>query len=77
MRLYSRDGSILIEVTKLERRGDDLAIQGKMLGTMPLTAHVRPEEAWAIFRIISWDVLRYLPLFFSRGWRRNREKPGA
>jgi len=65
-----------MEVSRIERQGDDLVMHGKTMGTMPTMAHVRPEEAWAILRMLTWGVVIYLPLFLFRGWQRSKKRKG-
>nr|MBO2512678.1 hypothetical protein [Gammaproteobacteria bacterium] len=45
MILYSPDNSALMEIQSLERSGDELVIKGKVFGTMPITARLKPEQA--------------------------------
>jgi hypothetical protein len=44
MQLYSKDKSVLMEVSAIERDGGDLLIRGKVLGTMPMTARLTPRQ---------------------------------
>ena len=53
MKLYSADGSELMNVSAIERDGDNLVIKGKVFGAMPMTAKLTPEQArnaLALFR---------------------------
>ena len=43
MKLQSTDGSELMTVSALERDGNSLLIKGKVFGTMPMSARLRPE----------------------------------
>ena len=45
MTLYSTDNSPLMQVSAIERRGNELLIKGKVFGTMPMTARLSPAEA--------------------------------
>lgn len=45
MILYSPDNSALMEVQSIERSGNELVIKGKVFGTMPITARLKPEQA--------------------------------
>lgn len=61
----------MMEAVSLERRGDDLVIKGKMMGTMPGTFFVRPVEIWPARSVLTWKVVRYLPLFLFKAWRQR------
>jgi hypothetical protein len=45
MKLYSGDKAELMQVSAIERDGNDLLIKGKVFGTMPMTARLTPNEA--------------------------------
>lgn len=61
MKLYSADKSELMQVSAIERRGDDLVIKGKVFGTMPMSATLTPEEARAFRKLLTpklaWFIL--------------------
>ena len=67
-------GNVMMEIMSLERKADDLVMKGKMMGTMPGTIYLKPEEAWNGLKILSWQVMRYLPLYLFRGWCRRQRK---
>jgi len=57
MKIFSSDGSILMEVTAFERSGDDLEFRGTIMGSMPVAARLTPSEArqaLRMFRKPSW-----------------------
>jgi hypothetical protein len=45
VKLYGPDNKELMTVTAIERQGGELVIKGKIFGTMPMTAKLRPAEA--------------------------------
>ncbi|HEX5418711.1 MAG TPA: hypothetical protein VFY39_01800 [Gammaproteobacteria bacterium] len=66
--LYSTDGTALIEVQALERRGNELLIKGKVFGTMPLTAKLSGAELRKGMRLLSPKLVWFLvTLPFRRG----------
>jgi hypothetical protein len=60
MKLYSQDNSELMRIDAIERDGDRLIIRGKVFGAMPLTAQLRPEEARAAFKLMSFRLALFL-----------------
>jgi hypothetical protein len=52
MKLYSPDKSELMDVSAIERDGNDLVIKGKVFGAMPMTARLRPEEAKRALKLV-------------------------
>jgi hypothetical protein len=54
MKFYSPDKSMLIDVRALKEHPDGLVIEGKIMGSMPMKAVLRPEEMRAVFALLSW-----------------------
>ena len=52
MKLYSADKSELMDVSSIERDGDDLVIKGKVFAAMPMAARLRPEEAKKALKLV-------------------------
>ena len=68
MKLQSTDGSELMTVSALERDGNSLLIKGKVFGTMPMSARLRPEAARAALKLLTPRLLLFLlTLPFRRG----------
>jgi hypothetical protein len=68
MKIYGADGKEMMVVTSLEREGSTLVVKGKLFGTMPLTAKLRPAEARKAFGLLNWRMwLFVLSLPFRRG----------
>ncbi len=54
MKLYSNEDTELMTVNRIERRGGELVIKGKVFGTMPMTARLLPQEVRAALKLLSW-----------------------
>ena len=68
MKLYSPDKSELMDVSSIERDGEDLVIKGKVFGAMPMTARLRPEEARKALKLVDLrTALFILTLPFRKG----------
>jgi len=70
MKIHAADKSELMQVSKIERKGNDLVLKGKVFGTMPMTATLTPEEARAFLKLLNpglaWFILT-LPFRKSKG----------
>ena len=44
MKLYGQDNSVLMEISGIERMGNELVLKGKVFGAMPLVARLKPAE---------------------------------
>ncbi|MFV5516893.1 hypothetical protein [Acinetobacter gerneri] len=60
MKLYGNDNSELMNVSTIERNGDELVLKGKIFGAMPMTAKVRPEEARAALKLLNFKTIIFL-----------------
>ena len=45
MKLYAQDNSVLMEISAIERKGNELIVKGKVFGAMPLVARLKPAVA--------------------------------
>jgi hypothetical protein len=54
VKLYGADNKELMTVTAIDRVGGELVIKGKIFGTMPMTAKLRPSEARSALRMIGF-----------------------
>lgn len=72
MKIYAADKSELMQVSKIERQGDDLVLKGKVFGTMPMSATLTPEQARAAFKLLSVKLVLFLiTLPFRRGAKKK------
>ncbi len=60
MKLYSPDKSELMDVSAIERDGNDLVIKGKVFGAMPMTARLRPEEAKKALKLVDFRTALFI-----------------
>lgn len=68
MKIYSSDKSELMQVAKMERDGNDLVIKGKVFGTMPMSARLKPSEARAALKLLTPSLIFFLiTLPFRKG----------
>jgi hypothetical protein len=69
VKIFGPDNQELIAISAIERDGAELVLRGKILGTLPMSAHIRPEEARRGLRLLSWRTAMFL---LSLPWRRAR-----
>ena len=68
MKIYSADNSELMQISAIERDGDQLVIKGKVFGAMPMTAKLRPAEARAGLKMLNLKLILFLlTLPFRKG----------
>ena len=69
MKLYSSDNSDLMEVSKISREGNNLVIEGTIMGAMPIRAIVKPAEVRKALRLMSFKTLLFALTMLFRGSR--------
>ena len=60
MKLYGSDNQELMNVSSLTREGSHLVIKGRIFGSMPLTAKLRPEEVRAALKLMDFRTILFL-----------------
>lgn len=60
MKVYGSDNSELMNVSKIERNGNELILKGKIFGAMPMTAKIRPEEARAALKLLNFKTILFI-----------------
>jgi hypothetical protein len=70
MKLFTPDGSELLEVSRLEWNGQALIVKGMIMGTMPMTAAIRPAEARRGLRLLNLGVFLFLVTVLFRWWKK-------
>ncbi len=60
MKLLNLDNSVLMDVASLKRQGDDLVIKGQIMGSMPITAKLTPEQARAAFKMLDFKTMLFI-----------------
>lgn len=67
MKVYSSDGSVLMEVKTLERNGNNVEFKGMVMGSMSVKGRLTPAEARGIFKLIGgWRMWLFLISFMFR-----------
>ena len=67
MKLFTPDKSLLMEIQSIAKHPDGLVIKGKIMGTMPMNAVLRPGELRAVFKLLNWRVILRLCGMMIRG----------
>ena len=69
MKIFGPDNQELIAISAIERDGAELVLRGKILGTLPMSARIRPEEARRGLKLLDWRMAMFV---LSLPWRRAR-----
>jgi hypothetical protein len=66
MKIFGQDNSELIEIYSLEREDGALLMKGKVFGSMPMTAKLKPEEARSALKLLNFKLALFLLTFLFR-----------
>lgn len=66
MKVYSADNSELMTISRIGRDGNNLIIHGKIMGSLPMKAIVRPEETRKGMKLLDWRMFLFLLRFIGR-----------
>jgi hypothetical protein len=66
MKLYAPDNTALLEISAIERKGNELVLKGKAFGSMPMTARLKPEEARKGLKLVGFKLVLFLMTFLFR-----------
>jgi hypothetical protein len=69
LKIFGADNKEMITISAIEREGRELVLRGKIFGTMPMTARIRPEEVRHALKLLN---LRTALFLLSLPWRRAR-----
>ena len=73
MKIFGADNRELIAISAIERDGAELVLRGKILGTLPMSARITPEEARRGLKLLGWRTAAFA---LSLPWRRARPPKG-
>ena len=60
MKIFGADNKEMIAISAIEREGRELVLRGKIFGTMPMTARVRPKEVRRALKLLNWRTALFL-----------------
>lgn len=69
MKIFGADNKEMMAISVIERDGRELVLRGKIFGTLPMTARVRPEEVRRALKLLNWRTALFL---LSLPFRRER-----
>ena len=70
MQLKTTDDESLMDIRSLRQDGDNLMIEGRIMGALPIRAVLTPKEARAALKLLDVrTILFLLTLLFRRGRR--------
>lgn len=69
MKLYATDNSDLMEVSRLSRDGNNLIVEGTIMGAIPIRAIVKPAEVRQLMGLMNFKTKMFAASMLFRGSR--------
>lgn len=66
MKIYTPDKSELMDVTSIRREGAHLLVSGKIMGSLPMKAVLRPQDARKGLKLLNFETIAFLVTFLFR-----------
>ena len=67
MKLYSKEGQTMVDVTKVYPEGDNLVMQCKLMGAYSMRIYMKPDQLRAALPLVSWDVVMAVLGMLTKG----------
>ena len=77
MKMYSKEGNVMMDTKSLRREGEVIIMKGKMMEAMSMSIYLKPEDIWEGKKLLSWSILWYLPIILFKGWWRSMRREKA
>lgn len=61
MKMYNKEGITMVDVKRVEKDGDNLAMVCKLMGAYSMKIYLTPKELRQALQLVDWDLIRYLP----------------
>jgi len=67
VKIFGPDNQELIAISAIERDGAELVLRGKIFGTLPMSARLRPQELRRGLKLLDWRTALFV---LTLPWRR-------
>lgn len=75
VQFFNRSGGELATFSKIRMKDNNIIAKGMLLGSMPETIYMYPEEICKALAMIDFGVILALPKILYTGWKRNQVQP--
>ncbi len=75
-KIVNLHGSTMMSVDRVVVKGDDVAMTGNIMGTMPGTFYVKPIELWKLVQMADYKIVLALPRLLMKGRRALKRERG-
>jgi len=73
VKVVNLHGATMMSVDKVAIKGDDIALTGNIMGTMPGTFYIKPVELWKMLKLMDRHLIFSVPKLLIKGRRAFRQ----
>jgi len=70
--MYTKDGDVLLEMSRLSYKEGVIEAKGKAYGSMPQTMRIPPDQIWNLVGLVPLELIVQLPKLLFLGWKAGR-----
>ncbi|MBN1322207.1 MAG: SPW repeat protein [Thermoleophilia bacterium] len=75
--VYTKDGDVLLEMSRLGYKAGVIEAKGKAYGSMPQTMRIPPDQIWNLIGLVPVELIVRLPKLVFLGWKASRSPAGS
>lgn len=76
VKIVNIHGSTMMSVDKVVLKEGNISMIGNIMGTMPGTFYLSPENLWKMVRLMNASIIFALPGLLLKGFLANRQRRG-
>ncbi|MDR1321204.1 MAG: hypothetical protein LBK56_07235 [Gracilibacteraceae bacterium] len=77
MKMYNKEHQVMVDVNKVVREEDDLVMTAKLMGAYSMPLILPPEEMPEAFKLMTREIVFYLPAMITKGYQKALDQEGA
>ena len=71
-KITNMHGTTMMSVDKMSVKDDAIVMTGNIMGSMPGSFYVKPEEMWKMMKMVNWRIICAIPGLLLTGRREYR-----
>ena len=68
MKLYDKQGNIVMELISINREQSDLLLKARVMNALVTNIYLRPADLWNLKSFLSWSIILYVPIMVFKGF---------
>jgi hypothetical protein len=68
MKLYDKQGNVVMDLIHIAREEDDIVLKARLMGALVTYIYLKPADLWSLKNFLPWSVVCYVPGIILKGW---------